>query len=108
MKAKEFGSSLKRELLLNGLEMQKMEFMALSAEDESEYHKVSATLEESIIESKKEIEKLKNQLHHEKKVRRNLEEHEEMAKIASKHPSRRTSSEKLTAVKRQIVTTHEE
>ena len=101
-KLKELASSLKLELQLNNLEIQKMEFMSLTSKDEDEYNKVSQTLEESIQTSKSDIETLKHTLQHEKKIRKNLEEYEEMAKLAAKYPSKKVSSEKLAGVKRKM------
>jgi len=102
-------ASLKRELLLHGIEMSKMKFISRSVDTElREYDRLQQEMEESISRNRSDIESLHNQLKHEKLVRRNREEYEAMAKLATVHPPRRETNFKLEAIRKKITDIREE
>mmetsp|Transcript_5725 Transcript_5725/g.9927 ORF Transcript_5725/g.9927 Transcript_5725/m.9927 type:complete len:242 (-) Transcript_5725:91-816(-) len=94
---------LQRELRLHALEMRKLVLVAAAAEAElARYDAAQAQIESDTEACRKEIEELKVKLTHEKRVRRNREEYESLAKVANARPAKRRTAHKLDQVRREI------
>mmetsp|Transcript_12063 Transcript_12063/g.17586 ORF Transcript_12063/g.17586 Transcript_12063/m.17586 type:complete len:244 (+) Transcript_12063:53-784(+) len=94
---------LEREIRLHDLEIRKLFLVSDAADAElAQYDAAQVQIESSISDCKDEIEELKKQLAHERKVRSNREEYETLAKMARQRPARRTTEKKLEAVKEEI------
>jgi len=91
--------ALQRELKLHNLEMQKVALVARAAESElDQYQQTTIRIENDAAAVREEIERLKTELGQERKVRRNREEYESLAKMANVRPARRVTEAKLAEV----------
>lgn len=102
-KLKVTSSELSRELQLHELEMKKMALGAQAARSElSYYDSLGEKTQKSITVVREEIEKLMANLAHETKVRKNREEYEALAKMASEREPSRNTKRKLEEVQSEI------
>ena len=90
-------------LKLHDLEMRKVALGCKATVSELQYYEVIAKeTNESILQIKREIETLREKLNHEKKVRKNREEYEGLAKQASKRSPALVTKRKLKQVHSDI------
>ena len=100
---KNSGNHLIRELKLHDIEMKKMSLGARAADAElSYYDSIGETTQQSISNVREEIEKLRASLAHETKVRKNREEYEALAKMASDREPSRDTKRKLEVIQSEI------
>lgn len=106
---KSINETLKNDLMLHRLEMKKMALMAKTAEVElQDYEKVRMQVNDSIGKLRSEIDGL-NQLHTmEKRVRRNREQYELLAKEANQRPPCGDTESKLAKLNEEIKAVREE
>lgn len=87
------------ELKLHNLEMAKIALSSKAKRSELQhYDKTSLDTHGSIVKIKREIGALKDKLEYERKVRKNREEYEELAKMASKREAAFVTKRKLERV----------
>ena len=95
--------SLQWELSLHVLEMRKLVLVAEAAEAElARYDDAQLQIEADMEDCRGEIEALKTQLTHEKRVRRHREEYETLAAVANRRPARRRTERNLAQVTADI------
>jgi len=94
---------LARELQLHNLEMQKLALGAKAAESELAYYASLADgTQSSISKCRNEIDSLKTTLTHEKRVLKNRQEYESLAKMAVFRPSSRLTKQQLERIRAEI------
>jgi uncharacterized small protein (DUF1192 family) len=98
-KLKSASNQLTREIKLHDLEMKKMALGAQAAQAElSYYDSIGEKTQNSIANVREEIEKLRADLAQETKVRKNREEYEALAKMASDREPSRDTKRKLEVI----------
>lgn len=109
-KVEDASTALRSELALHDLEMRKL-FLSARAYDAASSKSAASlsTMNSSQSTTQKDIESLTIELNHEKKIRRNREEYNTLAKMVNtSHPPAKKTREDLKSVQEEIAKTKEE